>query len=159
MCDSDQSSRFTQDKISIVDSENALMINRSAARAIFAAPVLVLLSFLVACCNLESLFFGGLGGELFLGHSWMRELINHQVLLLTLKGIQPSLLYLLSACEMCLSAGSCTHISYSQGEMSDPKCNSHFYLEENFARCSTNTVFVFSLLAQQAACFQFGNGK
>lgn len=67
-----------------------------------ATLVLVLVSFLVAYSNLESLFFSGLGRKVFLGRSWMRELINHLVLLLTLKGIQSSLLYLLSAGKMCL---------------------------------------------------------
>lgn len=67
-----------------------------------ATLVLVLLSFLVAYSNLESLFFSALGRKVFLGHSWMRELINHLVLLLTLKGIQSSLLYLLSAGKMSL---------------------------------------------------------
>lgn len=79
-----------------------LMINQSAAQAALTAPVLVLLSFLVARSDLESLFFTALGRKLFLGRWWMRELINHLLLPVTLKGIQSSLLYLLSACEMCL---------------------------------------------------------
>lgn len=121
------------------------MINQSAARALSPAPVLVSPSFLVARANLESLFFGALGRKLFLGHWRMRALINHLVLLLTLKGIQAALLYLLSVCEMRLSAGNGRPIFYSQGETSDPKCNDCFYLERIFARCSTAALFVFSL--------------
>lgn len=62
------------------------VINQSAAHAVFPAPVLVFPSLLVARSNLESLFFSALGRKLFLRHWWMRELINHLVLLLTLKG-------------------------------------------------------------------------
>lgn len=118
-----------------------------------ATLVLVLLSFLVAYSNLESLFFSALGRKVFLGHSWMRELINHLVLLLTLKAIQSSLLYLLSAGIMCLSAGNSRHIFYSRGEMSDPKCNRSLQgVQQAWFSC-----FPFKL--NFAACFQFCNGK
>lgn len=120
-----------------------------------ATLVLVLLSFLVAHSNLESLFFSALGREVFLGRSWMRKLINHLIFLLTLKGVQSSLLYLLSAGKMCLSARNPWHIFYSQGEMSDPKCNSSFHLERIFARCSTGMVSCFPFKLNFAACFQF----
>lgn len=130
-----------------------LVINQSAANANLATLVLVLLSFPVAYSNLESLFFSALDRKVFLGHSWMRELINHLVLLLTLKGIQSSLLYLLSAGKMGLSAGNPRHIFCSQGEMSDAKWNSSFYLERMFARCTTGMAFMPSFLAQLCCLF------
>lgn len=44
-----------------------LMINQSAAKAALTAPVLVLLSFLVARSDLGSLVFTALGRKLFSG--------------------------------------------------------------------------------------------
>lgn len=120
------------------------MIDPNAANALSAVAVLVFLSFLVARADLQSFFFTALGRKLFLGHWWMRELINHLVLRLTLKGIPSTFLYLLSAREMRLSAGNGRPVFYRQGETSDPKCSRCFYLESIFARCSTAALFVFS---------------
>lgn len=81
----------------------------------------------------------------------MRERINHLLLPVTLQGIQSSLLYLLSACEMCLSAANGRRAFYSQGETSAPKCNNCFYLERSFARRSA-AAFV---MASSSTCRLF----
>lgn len=126
------------------------MNNQGAAAAVSGQPCASFLSFLAACANLQSLFFSALGRKFFLGHSC---LINHLVLLVTPKGRQSSLLYLLSAGEPCLCAEDGRRTFCSQRESSDPKCNNFLYPERIFARSSTAALFMSS--SQPAAWLFF----